>query len=367
LASAERALGAYRAIGLPAPLPDERLGGSPALDVYLDPSAKPPFVTRDLLARQSAFDSASAFVVLGPPTANDGCTFDFAMGEAVAEAVLARLDAGAAEGEVSMVATYLASLVSPCGLVEMEAVDAMQRTPEQAMTSVRPGQPNGHFLFPAYLDDAYGTGMPGGVITSLFSIATQSTKPGAWRFNNEPDLFDALRAVTKARKTSSGALLLDYAVSRAFMGDRSDGLHQQDVARFGAFGRMRFEWSVPYSSLPRRLAPLRPIEPTGATYLWLDLEGVPEDATFTFAADWELPVLFRWALVKIDPDGKALGRFDVAGIFGSHHAERTLGHLGGLAGLLVVGVNEGGLDRANPFDPDEAPFEPHSYTVTFYP
>lgn len=367
LASAERALRAYRALGLPPPLSDEHLGGSSALDVYLDAAAEPPFVTRDLVARRSAFDEASAFAVLAPPTADAGCTFDFTMAQAVAETVVARLDAGAADGEVSMASTYLASLVAPCGVIELGAVDAIQRAPERAITSGERGVPDGHFLFPAYLDDTYGAGAPGGVIAALLGVSAQSTRPGAWRFDNEPDVFDALRATTKDRGTSAGALLLDYAVSRAFVGDRSDGAHQQDVARFGALGRVRFEWSVPYSSLPRRLAPLRPIEPTGATYLWLDLEGAPDDATLTFVADWELPVLFRWAFVKIDRAGGVASRFDVPGIFGSHRAEKRLMKLGGLAGLLVVGVNEGGIDRANPFDPDEAPFEPHSYTATFYP
>jgi hypothetical protein len=29
----------------------------------------------------------------------------------------------------------------------------------------------------------------------------------------------------------------------------------------------------------------------------------------------------------------------------------------------VVGVNTGSLDRSHPFDPDEQPLMPHSYTV----
>ena len=36
----------------------------------------------------------------------------------------------------------------------------------------------------------------------------------------------------------------------------------------------------------------------------------------------------------------------------------------GLAGILVVGVNAGSIDRGHPFDPDETPFMPHAYTVT---
>ena len=37
-----------------------------------------------------------------------------------------------------------------------------------------------------------------------------------------------------------------------------------------------------------------------------------------------------------------------------------------LAGLIVVGAFTGSLDRSLPFDPDVAPFMPHSYEVTLY-
>ena len=108
----------------------------------------------------------------------------------------------------------------------------------------------------------------------------------------------------------------------------------------------------------------RAVEPTGATYLWLDLEGAPKGAELTFVADWELPSVFRWALVKVDRTGGEAGRVAVAGVFGSSHAERTVVGIDDLAGILIVGVNAGSMDRSRPFDPDDAPFMPHAYTVT---
>jgi hypothetical protein len=54
----------------------------------------------------------------------------------------------------------------------------------------------------------------------------------------------------------------------------------------------------------------------------------------------------------------------VAGLFGASHAERTLVGLDNLAGVLVVGVNVGSMDRSHPFDPDEQPGMPHGYAVT---
>ena len=84
----------------------------------------------------------------------------------------------------------------------------------------------------------------------------------------------------------------------------------------------------------------------------------------TFVADWEVPALFRWSLVKVDHDGAEAGRLDVGGVFGETHAEKTLIGLDGLAGVIVVGVNIGSTDRSHPFDPDEQPLMPHGYTVT---
>jgi hypothetical protein len=366
LDDAEQALRAYRALGMPPPLSDEALGGSSAFDVYVVPGAEPPATTRDLVARAAPFDSASAFAVVPPRGPGAGCAPGFEVAQAVAEAVLARLDAGAGDGETAMTSSYLAELAAPCSVVAIEAVDDAQRTPERALTSGRRGRPDGQMLFGQWLDEAHGTGRPAGVSTALFDVSTQRTKPGRLRFDNEPDIFDALRLAAKDRKESAGEWLLDYSVTRAFLGSRNDGAHLADAERFGDLGRVRFEWNVPYASLPRRLAPLRPIEPTGATYLWLDLADAPVDGEITFVADWELPVLFRWALLEIDQNGVERGRFDVAGIFGSHHVEKTIENVGGLAGLLVVGVNEGDISRSYPFDPDEGPFEPHGYTVTFY-
>jgi len=48
----------------------------------------------------------------------------------------------------------------------------------------------------------------------------------------------------------------------------------------------------------------------------------------------------------------------------SMSAEKNLDALEGLAGVALVGVNVGDLRSDDPFDPDEAPYEPHGYVVT---
>jgi hypothetical protein len=362
LGQAERALRGYRALGLPPPLP--RPGGSPAYDIYVLPGGDGPLTVSDPTPSADGWDRASAFTVLPPPSPRAGCAGGFAVAQALAHAVALRFDAGAEEGVLAMTSSYLASLVAPCATVELAAVDDFQRHPQRSFAAGDADRPDGAFLFPAYLDEAYGRGTPGRVMTSFLALATQKTPPGSWEWRNEPDVFDVLRATMRDRGTQLDQLLLDFAVSRAFVGTRSDGAHLADVERFGDFGRVRFEWSIPYETLPRRLAPRVPIEATGMTYLWLDTRAAPPGAELTFVADWELPAVFRWALVKVDKSGAESGRLDVAGLYGESHAERTLVNVDGLAGVMVVGVNAGSMDRGHPFDPDEQPGMPHGYTVT---
>jgi hypothetical protein len=317
-------------------------------------------------ALAEARDAASAFALIAPPrlSATAGCAAASDIAYALGHAIAVRLDAGASEGELAMAASYLATLAGPCPAAELAAIDAIQRAPERALSRGALGPRDGSLLLPWFLDDAYGVGAPGGIMLGLLAISWQRTPAGASHYRNEPDAFDALRGSLRARGGGLDAALLDFAVARAFLGTRSDGAHLADAARLGDFGRVRFEWSIPAATLPRRVAPLRPIEPTGATYLWLDLldEGPASPSELTFVADWELGALFRWALVKVGRDGAEVGRVEVAGVFGETRAQRTVVGLEGLAGLLIVGVNAGSVDRSRPFDPDDD-FMPRSHTV----
>jgi len=366
LASAERFFRAAYALGWPLPLEDGSFGGDRRYDIYLL-AESPPLTTPDEIATGFSGDRAAAFSVLSPPTKEAGCAFDDLLARSIGQAIVLGLDAGAESAALAMVSSHLASIVTDCGIVDDAAVDLYQRMPERSLLSFGPDEPAGTFLFSRFLDDNFGTGLPGGVFLGLLAVSGQRTAPSSLEFANEPDVFDALRANVRAREKSLDDVLLDYAVDRAFVGDRSDGGHLSDVDRFGAFGRVRFEWVVPWASLPRRLAPMRPIEPTGSSYLWLDTRGAPENADFRFAADWELGVLFRFALVKVDASGLEMNRVVVAGVNGETHAERTLVGLRGVAGLLVVALNAGSIDRSHPIDPDEPPELARLYTVTLAP
>jgi hypothetical protein len=355
LRDAEQAFRAYRALGLPPP--------RPPYDIYLLPSIEAPATVADLVLTSDGWDRASAFTVMPPPGPHDGCFSQLTVAQGIAHAIALGFDAGAENGALSMASSYFASLVADCSTVEIAAVDDFQRHPELSFAAGDPDRPDGALLFPWYLDDTLGAGGPGRVMMGLIAMAAQRTPPGSWEWHNEPDIFDILRATTRSRGGSLDGLLLDFAVARAFVGSRSDGAHLSDVERFGDAGRVRFEWSIPFDSLPRRLAPLAPIEPMGMTYVWVDLSGAAA-GELTFVADWEPPSFFRWSLVKVDRSGAEAGRLDLAGVFGASHAEKTVIGLDGLAGVIVVGVNTGSDDRSHPFDPDEQPLMPHGYTVT---
>ena len=298
------------------------------------------------------------------PSNVETCELSSRIGTGIAEAALLGLDGSTDPGVLEMAGRYLGSLIAPCDAVELAEVDTFQRAPDRSLAGEGgSGQP-GSFLFPAYLDERYGASGPGAMVTSLVAISDQPAPADKASWPDDPTVFDALRSTFKYREMSLGEVMLDFDVARAFMGSRSDDAHMLDVDRFGDLGRVRIEWSVPYASLPRRVAATRPVDALGASYVWLDMKDAPKDAEVTFLADWEAPFLFRWSLVKVAKDGSELSRTDVAPIFGEYHAERSIRDLGDLAGILVVGENDGEWSKAIPFEPGAPRLLPKSYTVT---
>lgn len=356
-----------RALGLPPPLLDGTLGGSPAFDLYwLDREASESSIRteRDEL-RIGELDRASAFAILtGRP---EGCARRNLLARAIASATGFRLDAAETPAIRESRAAYFAEIVAPCDAITRPLVDDFQRHPERAIFS-NAAPPETGLLFPWFLDATLGTGFPARLPFALTAISQQQTPLGSFTFRDEPDVFDALRASlaarTPPRKLSD--LLLDFAIARAFVGDRDDGTHLPETRWLGKEGRVRFEWAASFASLPRTLAPAFPIEPTGASYVWVDLEGAPTGARITFRAKWEPPVLFRWAIVRVREDGTEASRVVVPGQVGTTEAVQTVEAIDGLAGLLIVGTNAGEIGHERPFDPDEQPAEPHGYEVTIW-
>jgi hypothetical protein len=371
LADLERAAGALSAgVGLPRPLEDGVLGGSSAFDLYLvAPSATSLAGAWETTARDEPkpgpLDRASAFALLRAD-APAGCVRRHLVARAVAGAVHWGIDAGEDPAMRESVAAYLAELVVPCGAVTAGLVDDFQAHPERALSAPGDAGPSVGMALPWYLDMTLGSSAPGSLPIALAFLGAQRTPAASLSWNNEPDAFDVLRGVLKAKTPplALSDLWVDFAVARLFMGSRDDGVHFAESASLGSFGRVRFDWSIAYASLPRRVSPERPIDPTGSTYVWIDLRGAPHGARLSLRMEWETPVIFRWVLVRVRPDGSEASRVLVTSQQRSSSADRNLDDLDGLAGVAIIGINTGDLRLDDPFDPDVAPYEPHGYVLT---
>ncbi|MBW2453296.1 MAG: hypothetical protein JRI68_02245 [Deltaproteobacteria bacterium] len=366
LSVAEGVLGGLRALGLPPPLGDGALGGSADLDIYLAATGSGTAAHADSRVSTASLDRTSAFVIAPARVAGPECGTAAGLARGLSQAVLLGLDAAQHEGTLALHSSYLASLLTPCHALEAAAVDQFQRTPQRSLTSGRRDRHGGAMLLSAYLDSAYGMGTPGAVMSGLIATSGQQSPPEATHWSNEPDVFDALREVLPSRGKQLGEMLVDFAVARAFVGNRSDGAHLSDTERFGDLGRVRFEWSIPYDTLPRRVGPLRPVEPSGATYLWLDLTKAKPHSGVLFIAEWEESFVFQWCLVRVDAEGREIGRSNLGGVFGKNLVQLTLNDLGEAAGLLMVGTSLGNDDRSNAFDPDVGPPREAAYEVTLH-
>jgi hypothetical protein len=346
--------------GLPQPLPDDDRGGGPALDVYL--TAQDPDVRIEVDARELGVDrdAASAFCVAGmrEPAVPRAATL------CLAEAIALRLDASETPFARRAVATELwLSVGTPTG-EDVRAIDDFQSHPEHAIVArERSRLAEGSALWLEFLNGSRGGRGPATVPLAAFTLSSGVKSPADLRVKNEPDTLDVLRANFGATPSDFARVLGDFATRRAFVGSRDTQGFFPELRWTSDAGRVRFEWSIPLSSLPRTVAPSRPVEPTGSTYLWVSLDGASPRGALAFVADWEPPVSFKWNLTVVAPDGKILRMIDVPFLERGTHVERTLADLDGGAGVLISGTNLGGIGPTYPFDPDFEPFEPHSYSV----
>ena len=351
-----------QALALPAPLADDGGGGSDALDWYLDASAGDLVTERDAL-RLGALDRAAAFCV--SRAGDDPLLVERAATLCLGEALAKRFDPGETPAIQRAFATELWWLTGTISALDVQLIDDAQAHPELAIAA-RSAEPNGGAaLLLDYLERARSAQSSGALVTSLLSAAASSTRGGAFNWNNEPDVFDVLRHSLDEETGKMATLLSEYAVSRAFLGDRDDGARPPLAQWAGAFGRARYDWTIKFSSLPRRVRASRPIEPTGIELIWVDLDEVPIGVSLGFESEWEAPVAFKWRLISLDDTGQEMARVDVPFQERGRSAEGRVVNLTGVRAVLAIGVNMGGVDLAHPFDPDIDPFEAQSCTAYF--
>lgn len=351
-----------RVLRLPAPLPDGGDGGSEALDWYLDASSHELQVAADGLG-WATLDRAAAYCVSGTPEDPQLLERDATL--CVAGALAKRLDPGETPVVQRAFATELWWLTGSISALDVQLVDDAQARPERACAGRSATAHGASTLLFDFLEGARSAQAAGALSTSLMSGAASSTPSGAWQWNNEPDVFDVLRHSLAEDSAKMADLLAEFAVSRAFLGDRDDGTHPPYAEWSGAFGRPRYDWVIKFSSLPRRVRAARPIEPTGIELIWVDLDEVPLGVSLGFESEWEAPVAFKWRLISLDEAGREMARVDVPFQERGRSSEARVVNLTGVHAVLAVGINLGGVDLAHPFDPDQDPFEAQSCTAYF--
>jgi hypothetical protein len=345
------------ALGLPRPLPDAA-GPSSGLDLYLLPSAQQLEVLGD--ARTVDADRSSAFCRARPELREARRQASLC----VAEAALLGLDAAETPSLRRAIAAYLWQLSGRATSADVLAVDRFQASPQlSAVGRELAPESAGAALFVRYLDRRLGTARRGVLPAAVVQMSRRDSPSLNLQWNNEPDALDVVRRAFVGSKESFDDFLLSFAVWRAFLGSRDNGHNDPELLWLGDAGRVRFEWTLKASSLPRRVAPLRPIEPLGSTYLWLEIDRVSLGKNLAFRAEWEAPAAFRWTLVAVDERGEPLQRYDLPYVQNATSAERTLVGYPDAAAFLIVGTSVGGVDLAHPIDPDHEPLEPHGFTV----
>jgi hypothetical protein len=341
------------ALGVPAPLGDRERGGSDALDFYV--SAEP----RELLVQQDALqpgrmDQAPVFC----EGSASGVLLERQAALCVGEAVASRLDAGEWPEARRAFALELWWITGEKTSLDVQAVDDAQGRPEAALSEA------GSFaLLLEMLESTRSAASPGVLSATLLSAAASRTPPSAAFFDNEPDLFDVLRHSLDEELPRYTDLMVDFALRRALAGDRDDGTRLPTLGFAGSFARPRFDWVIPFSTLPRRVLSGEPIAPSGSELIWLELDDAPMGAAIGFRAEWEAPVSFQWRIWLVDREGRDVRRFDVPFQERARSADARVLRLDGAKAIVIAGVNVGGVELAYPFDPDIQPFEPAACTV----
>ena len=360
LASLERA---YRrlvvVLGLPAPTPVSNFT-SPTLELRLSEDGPPMLSTLEALSVGLHDSGASSC----ESSATSAELLERAATQCVGEAIGRRLDAGTTPHLLRAYATSLWWVTGQPTALDVEAVDHVQQRPQEPLVDRDLGlSSEGAALWFEQLEARRGLTHPGKLSTHLLALAASMTPADAPRWHNEPDIFDVLRHSTGLDQVEYARLLNQVAIDRAFVGTRDDGTHLPSLGWTGDFGRIRFDWLLKYSSLPRRVAAREGIAPTGAFYVLLELDDVALDATLGFRAEWEPPVAFAWSLVQVDEQGREMKRLEVPFQAKATRAEQRLVDFQGAAYVLAIGTNLGGLGAEHPFDPDIAPYETHGCTV----
>lgn len=352
---------AYRsvhgALSLPQPW---TTATTPTFDIYLSPDPSITGATPAFSAVSALSDRASVSCQV-PHRHVDLGKMVHCLGFAIAGA----LDAAETPALMDAYASHLAWLTGTQDNRDLTGLDDLQANPETVPIgrSSSANAAGGALLLEA-LEETWQHPKPGWVATTLLGLSRSEGVSRGLSWNNEPDWFDVLRYSFGESANNTADWLAGLALDRALLGNKATG-RLRGLAVLGDAARVRFDWRLAFSSLPRRVALSKPLQPLGTAYLWLDLDQVTSGMTLGFRAEWEAPVAFKWLLVSLDDQGREVGRLEVPYLETATSVERTWASFSaeGARAVIIAGVNLGAVDPAHPFDPDYEPWETHGCTV----
>lgn len=338
----------------PPPLFDGDRGGDPRLDVYAAPGA-PLHVGRDPLDRTIDRDGAPAFIVVDPSLIEEPtCRLDASLARGVARASAMGIDVAETPVVVDGFARHASSLVAPCSTEERPLFSEFQSTPWKSLLATQIGPE----LLARWIE-AHSASRLGAFVPYVLSMAMQHRgvvvpvaddfELGPAHFRNDPSVFDVLSVTLSDQGRNLDDLLLDFAVDRALRYDQP---------------APKTDWEIAVSTLPRRLGLPRGVEAMGMTYDRIVVDRAPKNDAIELDLKWEQGARFRWAVIKLDAEGRDVGRVGVARLDRAREMTIEVRGLAGVASVLVVGLNSG--DPARPWEPDDPPTAPHGYELGVY-
>lgn len=350
------------------PLSDGAMGGTNGFDVYFDSGSSLWTVQADPLPNETGWTgwaTTSGFALVNPEFGGQ-CALYHGLVASVAHAGVLAIDGAANAALASATASYVASLVAPCDAVVLPLVEDFQSRPDLAVSKPAHHAGAGALLFPWFVQQSRGRGNPVDLLHYMWSLGAQGLGNEVGVFYNEPDFLDSVAILARGTGQSVSSFWLDFAVARAFVGDRDSGLYFPGTGFLVRSGAVRFEWAVSYASLPRRLAPRYAVEPTGSSYVYVSLDSAKAEAGLGVRAQWQGPEVFRFALVTIDAHGFPLSRYNLVSEERRTSAEYNVEDLAGAAGVVVVATNVGSILTDIAFDPDNYPYVARPYTLSLF-
>jgi hypothetical protein len=343
---------AIETMRVPRPLLDGAGGGDPRLDVYLVPSVADAIaIGRDPIDRLVDRDAAPAFVMFDEHIAREsGCALSYHAARAIVRASAMGLDAAETPNLVDGFARRVADIVAPCPSLSDRLVAETQAQPWRTTGA------GSYYLLARTLDRQYGQGFAA-ITPALLSMATNhrgiivpaaDDEFGPVHFHNDTTALDVLSLTLIDAHTSLDELLLEVASARAM----------DPIAP-------AFEWAIPVSTLPRRLAVRRGIEPMGMTFVKIDLDAQPKNDGVEIDVAWDGGAKFVWKVLKLDAAGKKIGEVLVPPLETTRKITIDVRRLNGAKSLVLCGVNVG--DPIRLFHPDESIGPGRAYEVGIYP